>query len=229
MSCLSLRRVLAAFLGLNLFISVPGAFGGSAALGVLTIAYQARVDEAAAFAGLSIFDGEELSTDAQGRVSMRVEHSVLSLGGNTSAVVYRIDDGVHVDLESGSVYFHGAMGEAAEMHVGEALLRTVGQPEAQAGVSLVGPKILQVTAQKGGVNFSYREEFRFLPEGQTYRIYLDAPGEPQTGSTTGAAKTGTGTKVAYFIVGAAVAGGLAAGIHAAVAGGGSAPISPYKP
>ena len=98
----------------------------------------------------------------------------------------------------------------------------------QASVALLAPKVLQVNVQKGGLNFSYRDEFRFLPEGQTYRIYLDAPAEPQVDEVH-AARTGISGKVAYFIVGAAMAGGGAAwGIHEALAAG-NPPISPAKP
>jgi hypothetical protein len=69
-----------------------------------------------------------------------------------------------------------------------------------------------------------------LPEGQTYRIYLDAPGDPQIDADPGAGKTATGIpgKVAYFIVGAAAGGDAAIAIHE-LAVSGNPPISPSKP
>jgi len=208
--------------------TIAGAPGATPALGILTQAYQAHVDEALAFPGLSVFDGEELSTELQGRISVRVGHSVLTLAGNTSASVFHITDGIHVDLTAGSLYFNGASGEVAEMHVGEALLRTVSKQIARTGITVLAPNVLQVTAQKGGVNFSYREEFRYLPEGQTYRIYLDAPAEPQVDAVSQTARAGIAGKVAYFIMGTAAGGGAVWGIHEGVAAG-NPPISPAKP
>ena len=223
-----LRRSVALLASISLAAyGLLGAPGATPALGILTQAYQAHVDEALAFPGLSVFDGEELSTEQQGRISVRVGHSLLSLAGNTSATVFHITGGVHVDLTAGSLHFNGASGEVAEMHVGDALLRTVSKLAAQARITILAPNVLQVTAQKGGVNFSYREEFRYLPEGQTYRINLDAPAEPQVDAVSNARRGITG-KVAYFIMGGAVGGGAVWGIHEGVAAG-NPPISPSRP
>jgi hypothetical protein len=143
--------------------------------------------------------------------------------------MFHISDGVHVDVASGLVYFNAASGEIGELHVGEALLRTVSKQAAQVSLTILASSVLQVTAQKGGINFRYREEYRLLPEGQTYRIYLDAPGDPQVdiGSIAGHA-TGIPGKVAYFIVGAAAGGGAAVAIHELVVSG-NPPISRSRP
>jgi hypothetical protein len=99
------------------------------------------------------------------------------------------------------------------VHAEGALLRPHGGHHVQAPVLIFAPKILQITARQGSVDFSYRKEFRILPEGKTYRIYLeskDGPGTPPPRGS-GTEKTGlsTGTKVAYFIL-AGVGAGLAA-------------------
>jgi hypothetical protein len=203
------------------------AYAAPETLGILTQAHLAHVDEALAFPGLSIFEGEQLTTDPQGRISVRVGHSVLTLAGNTSATMFHISEGVHMDVMAGSVYFNGAPGELAEMHVGDAFLRTATKEASQVRLIILAPNVLQITAQKGGLNFSYRQEFRYLPEGLTYRIYLDAPAEPQVDAVD-ATKAGIAGKVAYFILGGVGAGAAAWGIHEIVAGG-NPPISPAKP
>ena len=196
-------------------------------LGILTQAHLAHVDEALAFPGLSIFEGEQLTTDPQGRICVRVGHSVLAMTGNTSAAMFHITDGIHVDVDTGSVYFNGAAGEVAEIHVGDAFLRTATKEASQVRLIILAPNVLQVTAQKGGLNFSYRQEFRYLPEGLTYRVYLDAPAEPQMDAVD-TPKVGIAGKVAYFIMGGATAGAAVWGIHEIVAEG-NPPISPAKP
>lgn len=133
-----------------------------------------------------------------------------------------------MDLNAGSVYFSAAEGEVTEVHVGEAVLRSASNQPTQAVVTLAAPKVLQVTTRKGGLNFSYREEFRFLPEGETYRIYLDAPAEPRDSLGFGAPKAGIAGKVAYFILGGAAGGAAVWEIHDVTASG-NLPVSPAKP
>lgn len=226
---LFLRAFCALFLACFLAVpAVPPNSPGTPALGILTQAYQAHVDAALAFAGLSVFDGEQLSTDQLGHLSVRVGNAVLTLAGQTSATVFRTSDGIHLDLACGSIYFNGPEGESAEVHVSEALLRTAGKHTGRVLVTMLGPKVLQVAARVGGVNFSYRGEYRFLPEGQTYRIYLDAPAEPQVDNVGSTSSGGITGKVAYFIVGGASAGIAAWGVHH-LDSGGNPPISPSTP
>jgi hypothetical protein len=103
------------------------------------------------------------------------------------------------------------------VHAEGALLRPHGGHHAQVQVLVFAPKVLQITTRRGSVDFLYGKEFRALPEGQTYRIYLESEDDPRTASEaaddTQKAGLSTGTKVAYFIL-AAVGAGLAAwGIH----------------
>ena len=208
--------------------AAPLAWAATPPIGILTQAYQARVNEALAFPGLSIFEGERISTDAQGRIGVRVGNSVLSLSGNTVATAYWIYGGVHVDLATGSVYFSAAKSEVVEIHVAEAELRSADNQLTQAVVKLLTPKVLQIEVRKGGLNFSYRAEFRFLPAGETYRIYLDAPEEPEIMGGLSSQKAGMGGKVAYFIVGTGSAGLAAWGVGQATASGAGIE-SPAKP
>jgi hypothetical protein len=224
-----LRSFLAVVLSISLaaYAVSPGRAAPSP-IGILTQANHAHVDEAVAFPGISVFEGEHLSTEAEGRLGVRVGHSTLTLGGNTDVALIRIDSGVHVDMSAGSLHFSGAENEVMEVHVAEALLRPESNQPTQALVTILAPKVLQITARHGGLNFTYRQEFQNLPEGETYRIYLDAPAEPQSAAGTGTQKAGNARKVAYYIVGAGLGGVAAWGIHEAVASG-NAPISPVKP
>ena len=197
-------------------------------LGILTMADHAHLDEGEAFVGLSVFEGERLSTDAEGRLGIRAGHSTLALGAKAEAVLFKVSDGVHVDMSAGSLYFATASDERMEIHIGGATLQPDGEHLTRALVTILAPNVIQVSARQGGLSFSYRQEFRNLPEGETYRIYLDAPGEPQDAAGAGAQGVGVSHKVMYFIVGAGVTGITAWGIHAATASG-NGPESPAKP
>jgi len=116
-------------------------------------------------------------------------------------------------MESGSVSLVSSEKNPLELHVEGALLRPHVSQLTQAQVLIYShsPRVLQVTTRLGSMDFSYHGEFCVLPEGQTYRIYLDSDAEPQeaAGAGVGAPGTPTATKVAYFIV-AGAGGGLAA-------------------
>jgi|SRR5579859_172161 len=214
-------HVLRGVLALSLCVSLCGcnlpAYAGGKPLGILTLAYGAHLNASDAFVGLSVFDGERLSTDANGKIGVRLGGSVITLTEQSGATLQRSGDGAHVDLEAGSVYLWSAESNPVEVHVEGALLRPHGAHNAQAQILVFAPKILQITTRQGSLDFFYHAEFRVLPEGQSYRIYLESDDDPQ--GTSGAGNIGkkagmsTGTKVAYFIL-AGVGAGLAAwGIH----------------
>ncbi|MGB7728215.1 MAG: hypothetical protein WBL50_09300 [Candidatus Acidiferrum sp.] len=198
------------------------------AIGILTLATHAHLDEAAAFPGLSVFEGERLSTEAEGRLSVRLGHSVLTLGEKTEVVLVPLADTLHVDMSVGSLRFSAAQNEAIEVHVQEAIVRQASTQATQASVTILAPKVLQITAERGNLNFVYQDEFRVLPEGQTYRLYLDSPSEPPDATSVGSAKSHSSKRVGYFIVGAGVAGLAAWTIHDALRSS-NPPISPAKP
>jgi hypothetical protein len=184
-----LRRVFALSLCLSLCTCNFQVYAGGKPLGILTLAYGAHLNASDAFAGLSVFDGERLSTDTEGKVSARVGGSVITMIEKSAAILQRSGNGAHIDLEAGS----------------------------QAQILMFAPKVLQITTRQGSLDFVYGKEFRVLPEGQTYRIYLeseDGPGTPPpAGSGTEKPGQSTGTKVAYFILAGAGAGLAAWGIH----------------
>lgn len=174
------RCALALLLGVSLCLcpSFCGA-GSKAPLGVLTLAYDAPLNEAAAFPGLSVFEGEEVSTKPEGRLGVRVGRTTVLLAGSSGATLHGIDSGAHVDLTAGKVSFSSPESGIVEIHAEEAFLRPEEDQLTQAEVTIVAPGVLQIRARRGDLAFRYREEFQVLPEGATYRVYLDSPGEPK--------------------------------------------------
>jgi hypothetical protein len=71
------------------FFSVPIVSAAHPPVGILTSASHAHLNDASAFPGLSVFEGERLSTEAKGQMALRVEHSTLALGGKTEIVLVR--------------------------------------------------------------------------------------------------------------------------------------------
>jgi ferric-dicitrate binding protein FerR (iron transport regulator) len=212
-----LRGVFALSLCVSLFAYNHPLYAGGKPLGILTLAYGAHLNASDAFAGLSVYDGERVSTDANGKIVVRIGASVVTLAEQSDATLQRAGDGAHVDLNAGAIYLWSAESNPLEVHMEGALLRPHGAHQVQAQVLMFAPKILQITTRQGSVDFSYGKEFRVLPEGQTYRIHLesedDPRGAPDSGDATEKAGLSTAMKVTYFIVAGAGVGLAAWGIH----------------
>src|SRR5271166_920061 len=210
----SLRKALALILcaSLCLYASLCGA-GSKAPLGILTQAYDAHLNEAAAFPGLSVFEGEEVSTEPEGRLGVRVGRTTVLLAGSSGATLHGIDGGTHVDLTAGTVSFSSPENGIVEIHAEEAFLRPGKNQLTQAEVTILAPGVLQVHTRRGDLAFHYRQEYQVLPEGETYRIYLDSPAEPEDPAGVGAQKASRQRKVSYFVVSTAGAGLTAWGIY----------------
>jgi len=194
----------------------------------LTQAYDAHLNKAAAFPGLSVFEGEDVSTEPEGRLGVRVGRTTILLAGSSSASLHGIDGGAHVDLTAGTVSFNSPENGIVEIHAEEAFVRPGKNQLTQTEVTMPAPGILQIRARRGDLAFRYREEFQMLPEGATYRIYLDSPAEPDDSAGSGAQKSIRLRKVSYFVVGTAGAGLTAWGIYEA-AHSGRGIESPAKP
>src|SRR5882762_5125221 len=143
----SLRGVLAMSLVVSLCAYHLPLYAGGKPLGILTLAYGAHLNASDAFAGLSVFDGERLSTDSGGKVSARVGGSVITMIEKSAAILQRSGDGAHVDLEAGSVYVWSAESNPLEVHAEGAFLRAHGAQQVQAQILMFAPKVLQITTQ----------------------------------------------------------------------------------
>lgn len=225
--------LLPACLCTNALLADPGS---SSPLGILTRAYLAQVNTASASTGLSVFEDETLSTEPGGKLGLRVGAITIGIGGASVARLHRIENGAHADLASGELVFTAPENSSVEVHAQDALLRPDKNQMNQARVKILEPKILEVYATHGDLDFIYHNEFQLIPEGATYRIYLDAPAEPQGPEGVGAGQHGDiqanranrARKVSYFVVGGVAAGLTAWGLHE-LFDSNNAPESPAKP
>jgi hypothetical protein len=137
-----LRGVLALSLCVSLCDYGFPLYAGGKPLGILTLAYGAHLNASDAFAGLSVFDGERVSTDAEGKVAVRIGAGVLTLSEESGATLQRAGGGAHLDLDAGSIYVWSAESNPLEVHVEGALLRPYGSDQMQAQILMFAAKIL---------------------------------------------------------------------------------------
>ena len=201
------------------------------ALGVLTRASDAHLNALPAFVGLSVFEDENVSTEVEGKLGVRIGSVILALSGNSSATLHRISGGTHVDLDSGWLYFSSPANSSVEIHAIDALLRPAKNQPTQARVRIDTRHELQVAAIRGDLLFTFQDESRIIPRGKTYQIDLDdSEGATQkpAGTAGGAPSSMPRTKIAAFVATGAASGLAAWGIHDLIESS-SGPESPAKP
>ena len=232
----TLRGFLAFSLSFCLFFSNALVRAGGKPLGIVALAYGAHLNASDAFTGLSVFPGELVSTDEEGKAMVRIGSSVATLFESSSATLESSGDGTHIDLTSGTIYLSSSEKDPLEAHADDAMLWPHTRGNTQVQIQILAPKVLQVSTRAGSVDISYHGEYRVLPAGQTYRIYLESETELQgpagagSGHEDGKQKAGmsTATKMTFFILGAAGAGSVVWGIHDIIESHNGAE-SPVKP
>lgn len=151
-------------------ISLPGA---TAPLGIVTQSLKGHLSTTDASAGATIYDGDRLSTDDGGVLRLRIGGSSLYLLGQSDITLHTASTGALADLTGGSLVLYSALASAMEIRAREARIRAAGDVPTVAQISVVGPKELRVTARRGALELTYRDETERIPEGASYRVLLD--------------------------------------------------------
>jgi hypothetical protein len=144
-------------------------------LGVVTQASGAHFNAAKVSAGATIYDGDGLSTEADGALQFRAPAALLYLPGTSGVTLHRLANGAQAQLQAGTVVFSTAKSAAMEILVQGAFVRPAADGPTIAQVTVLGPKELQISARRGALEFSYAGETEKLTEGASYRILLDQP------------------------------------------------------
>ena len=196
-----------------LLTSHPGS-GKADALGMVVLADHARLGSGAAAEGTTIYDGDRLSTDADGSMRFMIGEAIVYLPDQSCVTLHKGTSGeakgFEAELVSGKVVLSVTTGTAAEIVASSARIRPVSETRGVVEVGIVGPHELIVFARRGLAKISYRGESETIAEGKSYRVLLnnsddDAPADQ------GAKKTGKrGKALVLIVVGVTAAAGIAA-------------------
>ena len=177
------RRILATTLALLLTgVSLPARPAGIAALGVITQASGAHYNASSVSTGATVYDGDRLSTEAEGLLQFRAPSALVYLPGLSGVTLHGLANGTQAELRSGSLVFSTSRAAAMEVLANEAFIRPAADVPTVAQITILGPKELQVTARRGALKFSYHSETERIAEGASCRIVLD-PQETAHGSS----------------------------------------------
>jgi hypothetical protein len=170
------RRILATTLAfLLLCLSLPARPAGSAVLGVVTQSSAAHYNAANVSTGASVYDGDRLSTESEGLLQFRAPSALVYLPGLSGITLHGLANGTQAELRNGSIVFSTSRAAAMEVLADEAFIRPAANGPTVAQITVLGPKELMITARRGALDFSYRNETETIAEGTSCRILLDPP------------------------------------------------------
>ena len=144
-------------------------------VGTVTQASRAHFNTASVTAGATIYEGDGLSTEAEGALQFRSFGALLYLPGDSNIILHGLANGTRAQLQNGTAIFSTARAAGMELIADEAFIRPFADGPTIAQVTIIGPKELQINARRGDLQFSYRGETEKLAGGASYRILLDQP------------------------------------------------------
>jgi hypothetical protein len=160
--------------------------------------------------GSTVYDGDRLSTEADGTLRVACGGVTMQLDAGSSLVVRRSAapaSNVFGELASGTVVFSVAPMLNVIIIAKDAYILPATSVRTVAHVRVVNSRELRISADRGPVEFSYHGETQVIPEGKAYRVLLD-PSEKES-SALGSGQHGPTNPPRRFLL---VALGVAAAI-----------------
>lgn len=187
-----LRALGAAVLGLSLVpLPVWATSPNVTPLGTVIAADRAKVGEASADVGTTVYGGDILSTEMQGSVQVRAGAARLLLLSYSQATVNDSEGAPSARLLRGTATFSTGNAHAFILYASTASIRPQTDAPTIGQVTFINEKELQVTARRGGLTVTVEGESQVIKEGQSYRVMLDpTAAEPQEPAGAGSGNQG---------------------------------------
>jgi hypothetical protein len=156
---------------------IPAQAARVSAIGVVTQAYAANLGGAGVSSGAAVFDGDSFSTAPDGLLRVRAGAAQLYLAGESSVKLNSAPNGTLAQITGGTLVFSSAQSGAMDVEFAQAHIRAAGNEPTVAQVSVVNPRMVEVRASRGTVEFSYKDETQSIPAGKSAKILLDPTDE----------------------------------------------------
>lgn len=170
--------LLASLLSLTLLI-LPLSATPSAPFGTVVFVNRARVGNANASLGATVFAGDSLSTDQVGSIQIRAGAARLLLASASAATLSQDEASPTARLTAGTATFSTANSKAFAIHFSSAIIRPNTDQPTIGKVTVLSPKELVVKSVRGSLQIAVEDDVREIPEGEAYRVVLDPNADPQ--------------------------------------------------
>ena len=172
---------------------------------------RAHIGEAPASSGTTVYDGDRLSTEADGVLRLNAGTTALQLAPQTSLTVRLAGtgQGTQVELDIGTLVFSSSKPPAIAVRANDAWIRPASNAPTVAHIRIVNRKELRISAQRGPLQLSYEGETAVIPEGVAYQVLLDPDDDSAPASSTAQVSKKSGKARRAFLL---ILIGAAAGI-----------------
>jgi len=160
---------------------LPARGAGVSPIGVVTQALRANLSSANVSAGATVYDGDSFTTASDGLLRVRVGAAQFYLPGQSALNLHAAPGGATASLTSGRIVFSSAKAAAMDIEFSQAHIRPTSDQPTVGQIAAFSPRELEVRAQRGALQFSYKGETDVIPEGSSGRILLDPTDEEALG------------------------------------------------
>jgi hypothetical protein len=177
------RHALVAVL-IGTLISLPAFASPAAPLGMVIEAQDARLGQAQAAGGATVFTGDKIETGAKGTIRVRFNPGQVYLLSSTKATIVGGQSGVTTTLSHGTAGFTTTGDAPIELHAETAVVRPTSAATTHAQVTIVSAKELIVSNFHGPLEVEVAGDKFAIPENTAYRVILQSSQDPNSGQTT---------------------------------------------
>ena len=164
------RRSLAIALAFLLTgISLPAQ---TPALGAVTQSSGGHLNNSTASVGTTIYDGDSLSTETAGSITLSAGPTQLTLAGDSTVLVNHDGAGLTATLQRGSVAFRVENGGALKVNAVDVRIRPQSSALTAGQVTLENCAVV-VTSRVQSLEVTAGKETKIVEEGKSYRVSLE--------------------------------------------------------
>jgi hypothetical protein len=153
--------------------------------GVVVASGRARISDSNAEVGANVYDTDQLSTEGSGLLQVRSNEAQLYLAGSTDATLMAAGPTPCASLLFGTAMFSTRRGSSFGLCVGYARIYPQSVAPVTGQVTVVSPKELLVSSRRGSLAVTVGHQTQIVPEGTSYRVFLDLPAGPEDAQSPG--------------------------------------------
>jgi hypothetical protein len=164
------RHILAMALAFLLTgISLPAQ---APALGAVTQSSGGHLNNSTTSVGTTIYDGDSLSTETAGSITLSAGPTQLTLAGDSAVLVNHDGAGLTATLQRGSLTFRVESGGALKINAVDVHIRPLSSGPTAGQVTLENCAVL-VTSRVQSLEVTAGKETKIVEEGKSYRVSLE--------------------------------------------------------
>jgi len=147
--------------------------------GVVVASNRARISDSNADVGANVYDTDQLSTEGPGSLQVRSSEAQLYLAGSTDATLMAAGPTPCASLLFGTAIFSTRRGSSFGLCVGNVRVYPQSVAPVIGQVTMVSSKELLVSSRRGSLAVIVGNQTQIVPQGTSYRVFLDSPGGPE--------------------------------------------------